>query len=133
MTYLVDSDVIIDAITGQRWAVDRLGTLGAEELGISIVGLGEILEGIYHFPDPESHRLSIRGFLAGYRVYGVSEAAIDLFARNRALLRQQGQLIPDFDLVIAATALAEDLTLVTRNLRHYSRIPGLRLYQMPTA
>jgi predicted nucleic acid-binding protein len=36
-------------------------------------------------------------------------------------------LIPDMDLLIAATALEHDLTLVTRNLSHFSRIPELRL------
>jgi predicted nucleic acid-binding protein len=38
-------------------------------------------------------------------------------------------LIPDVDLLIAATALEEDLTLVTRNTRHFERIPDLKLYQ----
>ena len=47
----------------------------------------------------------------------------------RAFLRRQGQLIPDLDLLIAATALAHDLTLVTRNRRHFSRILSLRLYE----
>jgi predicted nucleic acid-binding protein len=37
-------------------------------------------------------------------------------------------LIPDTDLLIAATALAENLTLVTRNVRHFNRIPELKLY-----
>ncbi len=37
-------------------------------------------------------------------------------------------LIPDADLFIAATALHHDLTLVTRNLKHFERVPGIRLY-----
>ena len=44
------------------------------------------------------------------------------------MLRRQGQLIPDLDLLIAATALAHDLTLVTRNRHHFERIPDLRLH-----
>jgi predicted nucleic acid-binding protein len=51
------------------------------------------------------------------------------FARLRGELRRQGQLIPDPDLLIAATALQHDLTIVTRNVRHFQRIPGLKLYQ----
>jgi predicted nucleic acid-binding protein len=35
------------------------------------------------------------------------------------------------DLLIAATALRYELTLVTRNLRHFQRVPGLRIYQQP--
>lgn len=54
---------------------------------------------------------------------------MDGLARNRTLLRRQGQRIPDLDLLIAATALAHDLTLVTRHRRHFDRIPDVRLYQ----
>jgi tRNA(fMet)-specific endonuclease VapC len=46
-------------------------------------------------------------------------------------LRQQGQVLPAPDLLIGATALAYGLILVTRNLRHFQRIPGLRIYQQP--
>ena len=51
------------------------------------------------------------------------------FAEVRGRLRLEGQLITDMDLLIAATALANSLTLVTRNIRHFARIPGLELYQ----
>jgi hypothetical protein len=47
----------------------------------------------------------------------------------RAVLRRQGQLIPDMELRIAATTLAERLTLVTRNVRRFARIPELSLYR----
>ena len=46
-----------------------------------------------------------------------------------ARLRQQGQLIPDMDLFIASTALEYELTLLTRNVRHFERVPDLALYQ----
>lgn len=54
---------------------------------------------------------------------------MELFARTRAGLRRQGMLIPDLDLLIAATALSFDLTLLTRNTRHFARIPHLRIHQ----
>jgi len=49
------------------------------------------------------------------------------FARVRSLLRRQGNLIPDLDLLIAATALEHELVLLTRNRRHFERISQLRL------
>ncbi len=52
------------------------------------------------------------------------------FARIRGGLRRSGQLIGDPDLLIAATALHYDLTLVTRNVKDFQRTPGLRLYQV---
>jgi len=49
------------------------------------------------------------------------------YATIRSDLRSKGQLIPDNDLWIAATALAHDLTLATGD-RHFERVPGLKLY-----
>jgi tRNA(fMet)-specific endonuclease VapC len=46
----------------------------------------------------------------------------------RGDLKRRGLTIGDFDILIAATALHHDLTLVTRNRRHVSRIPDLQLY-----
>jgi tRNA(fMet)-specific endonuclease VapC len=50
------------------------------------------------------------------------------FGQIRGQLRQTGQLISDFDILIAATALHYDLTLLTHNTRHFSRIPTLKLF-----
>lgn len=51
------------------------------------------------------------------------------FARIRGHLRRSGQLIDSSDLMIAATAIYHDLTVVTHNTRHFGRIPNLKLYQ----
>jgi tRNA(fMet)-specific endonuclease VapC len=49
--------------------------------------------------------------------------AADLYA----LLHQEGQLISDADILIAATALRHNLVMVTENVDHFRRIPGLRI------
>ena len=54
---------------------------------------------------------------------------MEIFARTRGELRRDGRLIPDLDLLIAATAIHHDLTLVTRNVRHIGRISALQIYQ----
>lgn len=53
--------------------------------------------------------------------------AVPTYGRIRAQLEQQGNRLEDMDLLIAATALANDYTLVSHNIRHFSRIPGLKL------
>jgi tRNA(fMet)-specific endonuclease VapC len=50
------------------------------------------------------------------------------YAAIRSELRSRGLLIPDNDCWIAATALARDLTLVTRD-EHFSRVPSLKLHE----
>jgi predicted nucleic acid-binding protein len=54
---------------------------------------------------------------------------MEQFAAIRSHLQRRGELISDFDILIGATALAYDLTLLTSNKRHFTRIPDLRLYK----
>ena len=54
---------------------------------------------------------------------------MERYAETRALMRRRGDLIPDVDLLIGATALDHNLTVLTYNVRHLQRVPGLRVYQ----
>ena len=50
-----------------------------------------------------------------------------MFAELKSTLRSQGLLIDDFDLLIGASAVANDLILVTENVKHLERIPHLKI------
>lgn len=61
--------------------------------------------------------------------FPMTKPIMQRFARIRGELRRTGNIIGDFDILIAATALHHNLTLVTRNLRDYNRIPNLDIYK----
>ena len=63
----------------------------------------------------------------GVPILGLDEVTAETFATLRFDLRRRGELIPDHDLWIAATAQRHNLTLISRD-QHFSRIPDLRLY-----
>ena len=129
MSYLVDSDWLIDAFLGVPAAVNLLARLRDDGLAVSIVSYGELFEGAIGAPDPAAELARFRRFLGRLALLPLDDAVMERFAYIRAELRRRGQLIPDLDLLIAATALHHDLTLLTRNVRHFNRIPKLRLYQ----
>ena len=54
-------------------------------------------------------------------------AAARVFGEIRARLEESGNMLPDADLQIAATALCHDLELVTGNVRHFKRIAELKI------
>lgn len=128
MTYLIDSDYLIDALIGRPAALATLDLLTEQGTAISIISLGEVFEGAYSDPDPAERLARMRRVLGRFRILSLTEPVMERFARIRAYLRRAGQLIPDLDLLIAATAIHHGLQLVTRNLRHFGRIPGLSLY-----
>ncbi len=127
MRYLVDSDRVIEYLKGHRPRVSYLDRLAVDGLAISIITYGEVYEGIYYGVDPNAHEARFERFLEGVSVLGISRAVARRYARAAGDLRATGNLIPAPDLLIAATAIEHDLTLVTGNLRHFGRIPELRL------
>lgn len=127
MSVIVDTDVLIDAINGRSSAVQALRDLAGQHIAISIVTVAEIFDGAFHTNNPQLHLEHARAFLSPSTIIGVNERVAENFGRIRVGLRRQGNLIPDMDLLIAATALSYDFMLVSRNTRHFARIPGLNL------
>ena len=128
MTALVDSDRVADWLRGRPAAVQLLKSLEPDGLAISLVTYGEVYEGIYYGRDPAGSERVFRQFLRAVDVLPLTRPIMRRFARLRGDLRRRGQLIGDPDLLIAATALHHDLTLVTGNRAHFQRIPDLRLH-----
>lgn len=127
--YLIDTDWVIDYLKGIERAGRLFDSLSHAGIAISLITYGEIFEGIYYGRAPQQQEQIFRSFLQVCRVLPLSTGSMERFAHIRGLLRAKGQLIGDADLLIAATALEHDLTLLTQNLRHFKRIPTLKLYQ----
>jgi tRNA(fMet)-specific endonuclease VapC len=133
VTYLIDSDWIIDHLAGRHVALALLQQLSLGGLAISIINYAEVYHRIYGGRDPKAGDRTFRKLLRTMNVLGVSRTVARRAATIGSHLRSQGKPLALPDLLIAATALQYDLILVTRNLRHYQRIPDLKLhaYQQP--
>ncbi len=125
---LIDTDWFIDYLAGRSPAIALFERLDKTAKAISLVTYGEVYEGIYFGRNPVEYERVFLETLREISILGLSEEIARRFARLRGTLRQQGLLVPDPDLLIAATAIHHDLTLVTRNQRHFGRVPGLKLY-----
>jgi tRNA(fMet)-specific endonuclease VapC len=129
LSYLVDTDWVVDFLAGRTTARRLFAALMSEGVAISIVTYGEIYEGILYGRDSNQQEEKFREFLGGVELVLLSPQIMERFGRIRGQLRRDGNLVGDMDLLIASTAIAHDLTLVTRNRRHFERVPGLELYQ----
>lgn len=128
MSYLIDTDVLIDGLRQRDSTIALYRQLAPARMAISIVSVGEVYDGTFSSMNPAQHLTDARRYLRGFSILGLTDATMEAFARERARLRRAGQLIPDMDLLIAATALTHDLELVTRNERHFRRVNGLRVF-----
>ncbi len=98
-------------------------------LAISVVTLAELYEGIESTRDPSAARPVLDDFLKLVTVIPFSEKVAARFGVESARLRRLGQPLPDFDLVIAVTAMQHALTLLTED-RHFERFPNLVIESM---
>ena len=126
--YLIDTDWVINCLHGVQQVMTRVDELMPADIGISPLSLAELYDGILGDADPAHSEGELFAFLAR----GITTVEVDLetcrvFARERRRLRAAGNLIPDFDLMIGATAVRHDLTLLSNNRRHFQRIAGLNL------
>jgi predicted nucleic acid-binding protein len=130
VTYLVDANVLSEATKPAPSAgvVDWLRK-NETEVAVDPIILGEIRFGIYLLPPGKRRRRLEKWFDEGVaRILCLPwEAATGLrWAKLLADLRTAGKAMPVKDSMIAATALAHDLTVVTRNTRDFE-ITGLKV------
>jgi tRNA(fMet)-specific endonuclease VapC len=128
MPYLLDTDVIINALAGRSATVNLMATLIPDGFAVSLITLGEIYEHAFRSVNPRAYIASFREFLAPYKILELNESIVERFAEIRSDLRRREQLISDLDILVGATATVFDLTLLTYNRRHFERIPDLRIY-----
>ncbi len=130
MTYLIDSDWVIDYLKGKPAAVRLLQALATTDtIAISIITYGEVYEGIYYGLSCDADERTFHQFLRGVAILSLNRTIMRRFATIRGDLRNRGQIIGDPDILIAATALYHSLSLVTQNTAHFQRIPQLQLHR----
>lgn len=129
LRYLLDTDICSYAIKRKEAALlgrIREGLI-AEEIAISVITRGELLYGLALLPEATSLARAVHAFLDTVPCLDWNKEAANRYAPLRAHQKISGNPIGYMDTQIAAHALAENLTLVTNNERHYGRIDGLQL------
>jgi tRNA(fMet)-specific endonuclease VapC len=127
LSFLIDTDWVIDHFKGVTQVTLRLKELQPRGLGLSVVSAAELWEGAYFSRDPKRSQETLEGFLSGVDILGLDEEICKRFGQLRGSMRKRGQAIGDFDLLIAATALRHKLTLLTNNRKHFESIAGLEI------
>ena len=127
MKYLLDTDVIIDYFKKDP---SILESLIDQTLLISIITSIEIKYGLRKTFHPEKRKTQFADFLNIFSVtiLPIDSLIADQFVNLKTDLENKKESLADFDLFIASTALVNDLTLVTRNIKHFIRIKNLKVY-----
>jgi tRNA(fMet)-specific endonuclease VapC len=127
LIYLLDTNICIYALNRRPPEVlEKLRSVSRSMVSVSVITVLELRQGAEKSRDPERAHQKLDFFLSSIRALPFEEDAAFIAARIRAGLERQGRRIGDLDSLIAAQALAQDLILVTNNLREFDRVPDLR-------
>lgn len=127
MYLLLDTNILIDLFRRGTVIEDQILK---EKLSLSVINYLEIEYGNKNSPLRNLQTLRFQQFLEENNVnvlpvnIKIAKKQVDI----KIHLEKKGKKLDDFDLLIAATCLTYDLTLVTRNKKHFERIPGLKIY-----
>lgn len=134
MALLIDADLLIDLERGREsGSLDSL--LGDEDVAISVVTASELLHGVHRAGGPVKarRRAFVEWILGELEAVPITEVVARTHAAAWAELAANGEHIGAHDLWIAATGLAFDLGVATRNAADFGRVPGLRVVVPPDA
>ena len=130
MNYVLDTHAVSALMKGSPAVVERLAATIPAEVAIPQPVLAEIAFGNERLPRSKRRTsLQARFDLVSAELPRAewTDAVSQMFGRIKATLERRGTRIEDFDATIAAHALALEATLVTANLDHLIRVPGLRV------
>lgn len=124
-TVIADSDAMIDYVQAEGCHAQVTSMLKQGRLGTTSVTVFELWRGC----DTDDKKDEIRRALRGVRIYGFGLPAAKRAGELARLLDADGNTIGERDTMIAATCLAARLPLLTRNVKHFRRVPSLRIVE----
>lgn len=125
MKYLLDTNMCIYAQKKNQNVLSKIYENLQDGLAISSITLAELEYGVQASDSVEKNYLALMTFLSIVNVISFGSSAAEEYGKIRAYLRKKGTPIGTMDMLIAAHAKSENMTLVTNNVREFERVPDL--------
>lgn len=127
MHYLIDTNIII-------YRLKNLGNVNAnflrnkdKHMSLSVVSYGELVFGAKKSKAVEKNMETVNAIKVIFPLIEITSEIMNTFGEIKAYTQKIGKTIDDMDLLIAATAITNDFTLVTHNTKHFENIPNLKI------
>ena len=128
MQYLLDTNICIYLIKQKPAKVlSRFKTLSLSDVGIFSITMAELEYGVCKSQQQEKNRSALMQFLIPLEIVEFDQTAATIYGSIRSDLESRGLVISSMDMLIAAHALSLGVTLVSNNVREFSRVVNLSL------
>jgi tRNA(fMet)-specific endonuclease VapC len=130
MGRLIDTSIVIESERGRLDLNRFISGRGDEEFFISVVTVSELLHGVHRAIDPDikaRREASVEAMFRQFVILDIDQVIARIHSRIWAELEQTGKIIGQNDFWLAATCIAKGLVMVTANVKHFGRVPGLEV------
>ena len=125
--YCLDSDIIIEHFRGNEKVRLHSDFISKARLFVTPVTLCELFRGAFLSNKVQENLLLVDKLLEKVDMLQFDKYACEIFGKDYGLLKKQGKLTQDNDLMTASLCVANNITLITRNKKHYENIPHLKV------
>jgi len=125
----LETDFLVALIRKDPDAITKLRKLveSGERLATTPINAAELFKGAYRSKNVDENLKKVRGILSRLDLLDFNLTASDIYGRITSELEEKGEPIGEMDALIASIALAHNERIVTRNVKHFSRVKGLEV------
>ena len=130
--YCLDTDILIEYLRGNKEVVDKLATFYNRGVGLftTFVNLCELYKGVYLSRNKDKEEADINILLYTIKPLQMDQHSCIFFGKEWCRLQKAGKQTQALDLMIASVVAINNLTLITRNRKHYENIDGLNVEEL---
>jgi len=124
--YLLDTNICIYLLKDLFSLVEKIEAIGISNFFISEITIAELKFGAENSAFPEKNAQKTGQIQQLFTVIPIF-SSLDVYAKEKARLKKEGRILDDFDLLIGATAIYNNLTLITRNVSDFERLKAIEI------
>ena len=127
MHFLIDTNILI-------YRLKNLGNVNANflkykdnKMSVSVISYGELVYGANKSKSVAKNKATVQEIKSIFPMIDITPNVMDIFGAIKVDTQKIGKPVDDMDLLIAATAIAHNMILVTHNIKHFENIPKLQV------
>jgi len=126
MKYLLDTNICIHLFRGKFNLIEKFQEINLDDCAISEITLAELIFGAENSTNPKKNHKIIDNFSEQVKILPIFNS-IPTYAKEKVRLRKKGIMISDFDLLIGSSAIANELIMITENVKEFERISNIKI------
>lgn len=124
--YILDTNILIYLLKDLYNLDQKIAEIGIENCYISEITIAELKFGAENSQKPAVNRKIVDQLQKQFTIVPIFNS-LDVYAKEKARLRKMGTPLDEFDLLIGATAISDNLILVTKNVSDFKRLKGIKI------